>query len=114
MVPLDRRSNSQEVDAFVRQHEHSAGSYHHGSRPLPLAEAPKVDDIVLFAAMHCHHMARSSAIQVKDDNVRERMLKETGRTTCPPMVVGEVIVGELEETAAADRAGELRRLVATT
>jgi glutaredoxin 3 len=54
------------------------------------------------------------AIQVDDDNARERMLKETGRTTCPLVVVGEVIVGGFEETAAADRSGELRRLVATT
>jgi glutaredoxin len=53
------------------------------------------------------------AIQVDDDDLRERMLKETGRTTCPLVVVGEVIVGGLEETAAADRWGELRRLVAT-
>jgi hypothetical protein len=42
------------------------------------------------------------------------MLKETGKTTCPLVVVGEVIVGGFEETAAADRSGELRRLVATT
>jgi glutaredoxin len=54
------------------------------------------------------------AIQVDDDNLRERMLKETGRTTCPLVVVGDVIVGGLEETTAADRSGELRRLVATT
>jgi glutaredoxin len=53
------------------------------------------------------------AIQVNDDNIRERMLKETGRTTCPLVVVGEVM-GGFEETAAADRAGELRKLVATT
>jgi glutaredoxin 3 len=54
------------------------------------------------------------SIQVNDDNARERMLKETGRTTCPLVVVGQVIVGGFEETAAADRSGGLRRLVATT
>ena len=54
------------------------------------------------------------AIQVDDDDVRERMLRETGKMTCPVVVVGEVIVGGFEETAAADRSGELRRLVATT
>jgi hypothetical protein len=30
------------------------------------------------------------------------------------LVVGQAIVGGFEETAAADRSGELRRLVATT
>jgi glutaredoxin 3 len=54
------------------------------------------------------------AIEVDRDSVRERMLRETGKTTCPLVVVGEVIVGGFDETAAADRSGELRRLVATT
>jgi glutaredoxin 3 len=53
-------------------------------------------------------------IQVDDDDLRERMLKQTGKTTCPLVVIGDVIVGGLEETEAADRSGELRRLVATT
>jgi glutaredoxin 3 len=60
------------------------------------------------------HGYEYEAIQVDDDALRERMLRETGRTTCPLVVVGDVIVGGFEETARADRSGELRRLVATT
>jgi glutaredoxin 3 len=113
MVPPDRPRESQEVDEIVPFAVIVQSTMSNDKKMVVWVSEPSV----VCARVKAFLDARGyeyEAIEVDGDSVRERMLRETGKTTCPLVVVGEVIVGGFDETEAADRSGELGKLVATT
>jgi glutaredoxin/ketosteroid isomerase-like protein len=48
-----------------------------------------------------------TTIEVATDSDRAVMLRRTGHATCPLVLAGDEVIGKLEETIAADRAGRL-------
>jgi glutaredoxin len=52
-------------------------------------------------------------IDVVTDQDREAMRERTGYSSCPLVVVGDHVVGKLEQTIEADRSGRLAELVGT-
>ena len=55
-----------------------------------------------------------TTIDVVTDDDREAMRERTGYSSCPLVVIGDQIVGRLEETIEADRSGRLTDLLATS
>jgi glutaredoxin 3 len=51
-------------------------------------------------------------IEVVSDADREAMQRRTGRRTCPLVLVDDQLIGQLEETIAAERSGRLAQLLA--
>lgn len=51
-------------------------------------------------------------IDVVTDHDRQAMRERTGYSSCPLVVIGDHIIGRLEETIEADRSGRLADLLA--
>ena len=51
-------------------------------------------------------------IEVVSDADREAMQRRTGRRACPLVLVGDQLIGQLEETIEAERSGRLAELLA--
>lgn len=56
---------------------------------------------------------RYEKIDVANDDDREAMRQRTGYTSCPLVMVGEQVVGKLEDAVEADRSGRLNELLST-
>ncbi len=54
-----------------------------------------------------------TTIDVVTDHDRHAMRERTGYSSCPLVVIGDHIIGKLEETIEADRSGRLADLLAT-
>jgi glutaredoxin len=52
-----------------------------------------------------------TTVDVVSDEDRETMRQRTGFGSCPLVVIGDHVVGKLEDTIAADRSGRLRELL---
>jgi glutaredoxin len=50
-------------------------------------------------------------IDVVSDQDRAAMTRRTGYSTCPLVVVGDRVIGKLEETIVADRTGVLAEVL---
>ena len=55
-----------------------------------------------------------TTIDVVTDDDREAMRERTGYSSCPLVVIGDHVVGRLEETIEADRSGRLADRLATS
>jgi glutaredoxin len=52
-----------------------------------------------------------TTVDIVSDEDREVMRQRTGYNSCPLVVVGEQVIGKLEDTIEADRSGRLAELL---
>lgn len=81
-------------------------------------------EVVVYTTEFCSYctrvkmLLRSSGIDFREENLADRpeavveLAERTGMMTLPQVVVGNVLVGGYDETAAAERSGMLADMLA--
>ncbi len=83
-------------------------------------------EVVMYVSSWCPYCVRAKAILQRkgvawrevnietDPSLRQHMIETTGRRTVPQIFIGDHHVGGSDELAAAERSGELDRLLAVS
>lgn len=83
-------------------------------------------EVVMYVSSWCPYCVRAKAILQRkgvswkevnietDPSLRQHMIETTGRRTVPQIFIGDHHVGGSDELAAAERSGELDRLLAAS
>jgi glutaredoxin 3 len=83
-------------------------------------------EVVMYVSSWCPYCVRAKAILQRkgvqwrevnietDPSLRQHMIETTGRRTVPQIFIGDHHVGGSDDLAAAERSGELDRLLAAS
>jgi len=70
--------------------------------------APLCVRVCEYLDQHGYHYGR---VDIATEADRRAMAERTGRTSCPLVVVGDQVIGKLEETVQAHTSGRLAALI---